>query len=85
MLDYLSTHLSKFLQNGSIKKRWINVAKIVLALVVLFLWLNMVKRAMSERGHSSQYDDFIGYSQMLIFDDVNIFIPNSIGKLNTIA
>ena len=85
MLDYLSTHLSKFLQNGSIKKRWINVAKIVLALIVLFLWLNMVKRAMSERGHSSQYDDFIGYSQMLIFDDVNIFIPNSIGKLNTIA
>ena len=56
---------------------------IFLALIIIGLWVNMVLRA--NRGHGSQYDDFTGFSQDLIFDRINIykeyaFESTSIGK-----
>ncbi|HEX9649760.1 MAG TPA: glycosyltransferase family 87 protein [Cyclobacteriaceae bacterium] len=56
---------------------------IILGLIIIGLWVNMVLRA--NRGHGSQYDDFTGFSQDLIFDRINIykeyaFESTSIGK-----
>ncbi|HUP00632.1 MAG TPA: glycosyltransferase family 87 protein [Gemmatimonadota bacterium] len=43
-----------------------------LALVVLFLWWNMVRRAMA--GSSSQFDDFIRFSRDLLFEGRNVYV-----------
>lgn len=45
--------------------------KVLLALLVAFLWLNMVRRAM--KGSGSQYDDFTLFARDLLFDRTNVY------------
>lgn len=40
-------------------------------LLVVFLWLNMVRRALA--GSGSQYDDFVGFSRDLLFERTNVY------------
>lgn len=40
-------------------------------LLVVFLWLNMVRRAL--KGSGSQYDDFVLFSQDLLFDRIDVY------------
>ncbi|MFN2420667.1 MAG: glycosyltransferase family 87 protein [Gemmatimonadota bacterium] len=42
-----------------------------LAAVILFLWWNMVRRAMA--GPGSQYDDFVGFARDLLFLHQNLY------------
>lgn len=44
----------------------------LLALVVLFLWWNMVRRALA--GPSSQINDFIRFSRDLLFEGRNVYV-----------
>lgn len=44
----------------------------LLAVVVLFLWWNMVRRAMA--GPSSQINDFIRFSRDLLFERRNVYV-----------
>lgn len=43
----------------------------LLALLLVFLWLNMVRRAMN--GSGSQYDDFVRFSRDLLYDRVDLY------------
>lgn len=44
---------------------------ILLGLVVLFLWANMVRRAL--QGRSSQYDQFVDFSRNLVYENRNVY------------
>lgn len=55
-----------------LSSRWAKRILVGLAvLLVLFLWLNMVRRAV--QGHGSQWDDFIGLSRHLVYDGINVY------------
>lgn len=44
---------------------------VLAALLVAFLWYNMVRRALQQ--HGSQFDDFVNFSRDLVFRRVNVY------------
>ncbi len=44
----------------------------LLALLIIFLWVNMVRRALG--GSGSHYQLFTGFSRDLIFDQINVYL-----------
>ncbi len=44
----------------------------LLALLIIFLWVNMVRRALD--GGGSHYQLFTGFSRDLIFDQINVYL-----------
>lgn len=48
------------------------VGRILLVLLVVFLWLNMVRRVL-DGPSGTQYDDFTGFSRDLLFERENVY------------
>lgn len=50
----------------------------LVVLLVVFLWANMVRRAM--RGHGSQFGDFIQFSRDLVYDRIDVYLEYDFGR-----
>ena len=71
--------ITSYLSSGKPRRIFL----IFLTIITVWLWANMVARA--TRGHGSQYDDFVEFSQDLFYHQINIyktydFMSTSIGK-----